>query len=57
MDDNKKIAPHGMGLKVLKNDDGTFSFPGNNHKFKTMKELISYIKRVRFFQQQNRKSR
>jgi len=55
--DNKKIAPHGMGLKVLKNEDGTFSFPGNDHRFKTIQEVVAYIKKVRFFQQQAHKKR
>ena len=55
MSSDKKIAPHGMGLKIVQNEDGTYSFPGNNHKFKTIEEVISYIKRVRFFQQQKHK--
>ena len=51
MSDNIKIAPYGMGRKIVKNDDGTFSFPGNEYKFKTIQEVISYIKKVRFLQQ------
>ena len=46
-----------MGLKVLKNEDGTFSFPGNEHRFKTIEEVVAYIKKVRFFQQQAHKKR
>jgi len=53
--DNKKIAPHGMGLKILRNEDGTFSFPGSEHRFNTIQEVIAYIKKVRFFQQQKRR--
>jgi hypothetical protein len=53
--DNKKIAPYGMGLKISKNDDGTYSFPGNEHRFNTIQEVIAYIKKTRFFQQQKYK--